>query len=157
MWLLVRNMSQIVRGHKLCLTSYIRIHMSCSLLLYNDGSFAFTNSCWWLDCLSLNTARSPRSCSLSNPQVSKALQKCHTKWQYVKCGRIAAFKRCYLASVGMRFLNLIITAILWLAFLQTLLICKLKFRPPSIVTPRSSKLSDSIISLPLIVILVLSP
>ena len=76
------------------------------------------------------------------------------KWQYVKCGRIAALKRCNLASVGIRFLSLIITPILWLAFLQTLLICKLKFRPQSIVTPRSSKLSDSIICLPLTVILV---
>ena len=128
MWLLVRNMSQIVRGHKLCLTSYIRIHMSCSLLqdgLLHDGSFAFTNSCWSLHCLSLNTARSPRSCTLSNLWVSEALQKCHTKWQYVKCGRIAALKRCNLASVGIRFLSLIITPILWLAFLQTFLICKL--------------------------------
>ena len=29
--MLVRNMSQIVRGHELCLTLYIRIHMSCSI------------------------------------------------------------------------------------------------------------------------------
>ena len=131
--------------------------MSCSLLLYNDGSFAFTNSCWQLDCLSLHTARSPRSCILSNLRVSEALEKCHTKWQYVKCGRIAALKRCNLASFGKRFPSLIITPILWLAFLQTLRICKLTFRPQSIVTPWSSKLSDTIISLPLTVILVLSP
>ena len=131
--------------------------MSCSLLLYNDGSFAFTNSCWQLDCLSLNTARSPRSCILSNLRVSEALEKCHTKWKYVKCGRIAALKRCNLASFGKRFPSLIITPILWLALLQTLRICKLTFRPQSIVTPWSSKLSDTIISLPLTVILVLSP
>ena len=45
-----------------------------------------------------------------------------------------------------------ITPIHWLAFLQTLLIYKLKFRPQSIIPPRSSKLSDFIISLPLTLI-----
>ena len=131
--------------------------MSCSLLLYNDGSFAFTNSCWQLDCSSLNTLCSPRSRTLSNLRVSEALQNCHSKWQHVKYGRIAALKRCNLASFGKRFPSLIITPILWLAFLQTLRICILTFRPQSIVTPWSSKLSDTIISLPLTVILVLSP
>ena len=45
-----------------------------------------------------------------------------------------------------------ITPIHWLAFLQTLLIYKLKFRPQSLIPPRSSKLSDFIISLPLTLI-----
>ena len=47
--------------------------------------------------------------------------------------------RCNLASVGMRFLKLMITPILWLAFLHTLLICTSKLRPQSLVTPRSFK------------------
>ena len=34
-----------VFSYKLCLTLYIRIHMSCSLLLYHHGHFPFTNSC----------------------------------------------------------------------------------------------------------------
>ena len=106
-----------VFSYKLCLTLYIRIHMSCSLLLYHHGHFPFTNSCWSLHCLSLNTARSPRSCTLSILWVSEALQICHTK---CKCGRIAALKRCNLASVGIRFLSFIITPVIWLAFITNM-------------------------------------
>lgn len=60
-----------------------------------------------------------------------------------------------LASFGMRFLNLMITPILWLAFFHSLLISTFKLRPQSIVTPRSFNFSDSIISLPLTVIHIL--
>ena len=62
-----------------------------------------------------------------------------------------------MASVGVRFLNLIITSILWPAFLQTLLLCTLKLISQSIVGPRSFKFSVSIIPLPWTVRHILSP
>ena len=57
---------------------------------------------------------------------------------------------------GIKFLSLLNTLILWLAFLHTQLIWSLKFSLVSIVTPRSFKLSDSDIVLSLTVIHVLS-
>ena len=73
--------------------------------------------------MSLYTALSPRSWILSSLRVSLALQKCQTRWQYVKYGKIADLKSTNFAVVGIRFLNLIITPTLWLALLHTSLMC----------------------------------
>ena len=55
--------------------------------------------------LSLYTARNARSCTLSDFLASDALQICHTKWQYVKLGKIADLCNCNLASLGIIFLR----------------------------------------------------
>ena len=49
--------------------------------------------------------------------------------------RIAALKRCSLATEGTKFLSLISTPILWLAFLHVIFMCTLKLSLLSIVTP----------------------
>lgn len=69
-------MLQIVQEHKLCLTLYIKIHMPCSLLLYNVGSLAFSN-----DNLQSNTsplAATPAINSHPMPSVSVL----DSRWQF---------------------------------------------------------------------------
>ena len=98
--------------------------------------------------MSLYTALSPRSWILSSLRVSLALQKCQTRWQYVKYGKIADLRSINFVVVGIRFLNLIITPTLWLALLHTSLMCSLKFNLLSIVTPKIFNESDDLIILP---------
>jgi hypothetical protein len=115
-------------GQSLCLTLYIRIAMSWRRLLSSVGKLALRSKSLQVDCLSLKTALSPLSWIRSSFLVSLALQKCQVRWQYMRYGKIAALYNCDLAFVGIKFLSLIRTAILWLAFLHTLL-CSLKFIP----------------------------
>ena len=66
--------------------------MSCSLLFSKLGSFALFRSSGSL-ALFLKMARRPLSRNCSILQESLALQKCHTRWQYVRCGNIAVIKK----------------------------------------------------------------
>ena len=105
--------------------------------------------------MSLYTALSPCSRILSSLRVSLALQKCQTRWQYVKYGKTADLKSTNFAVVGIGFLNLIITSTLWLTLLHASLMCSLKFNLLSIVTPKIFNESDVLIILPFMVKLVL--
>ena len=62
-----------------------------------------------LELLSLKTALSPLSCSLSSFRVSLALQKCHTRWQYVGYGNIALLSNINLDFIGIKLRSLIRT------------------------------------------------
>ena len=129
----------IYAGHSLCFTLYIRMNRSCKRLFSSVGRSAFSNSCSQLELLSLKTALSPLSCSLSNFRVSLALQKCHSRWQYVRNGN-RLLNNINLDFIGIRLRSLIRTPILWLAFLQIEIICSEKFSLESNTTPRSMTL-----------------
>ena len=83
---------------------------------------------------------------LASFRASLDLQKCQTKWQYVRYGKIADLNRTSLAFVGIKFLSVMITPILWLAFLQIELIWSVKLSLESIATPRRLRLSTDLIS-----------
>ena len=117
------------------LTLYINISISCRRLLTKLGSFALLNSSSYAAVLLLYTARSARSCTLSSFLVSDALQKCHTVWQYVRFGRIAALYSWSLASVGIIFLRRTKTPTFLLACLHISLTCLLNLSLSSNVTP----------------------
>ena len=66
----------------------------------------------------------------------------------MRYGRITALKRCSLATVGTKFLSLISTPILWLAFLQVIFMCTLKLSLLSMVTPSNLILFIESMSVP---------
>ena len=76
------------------------------------------------------------SCRRSNLQLSDAVQKCHTRWQQVRCGMIADLYKSNLAFTRIRFLSLPNIPIILPTSLHTLRTWFLKFRFSSRFTPR---------------------
>ena len=93
-------MSQVCLGANEFLTLYINTNISCKRLFAKLGSLALLNNSSYVAVLLLYTARSARSCTLSNFLASDALQTFHTVWQYVRLGRIADLYNWSFASLG---------------------------------------------------------
>ena len=117
--------------------------MSCKRLFIKFGSLALSNNWRWLAWFSLYTSLKPLSCSRLHK--SPALQKCHSRWQYVRWGNTAALYSWSLSLIGIRFLSHMRTAILWLAFLHAEFTCSEKFNLESFITPKSLRVSEVLI------------
>ena len=107
----------------------MRIAMSWRRLLCRLGSLAISSSFSYELVLSQYTAPSPRSWARSSLRLSEALQKCArpccNRWG--GAGLTADLNICSFASVGMRFLSLIITPTCWPNFLVVSCMCLLNW------------------------------
>ena len=77
----VLNISTTVLGSILCLIFYMKIAISCNLLLNREVIFALPSKSSYNADQSLNTTRGPLSFKRSSFLLSLVLQKYHTKLQ----------------------------------------------------------------------------
>ena len=127
------------------LTLYISTRMPWRCLLYKVGSLALCKSFSYVSKWDLYIALAARSrdrCIRSTFLLSHNLQKCHIKWQYIKCGKIKALYSNSLALNGIKFLKQDNIPTFWLILTHSTLISFLKSRSTAMWIPSCLMSSD---------------